>query len=102
TDEKLGELVDVAWDDGSGTHTGGKLLNDFGKSFAPEVYTIEFRHGKGERVYPEPKIMLTQNQDVARLAPKLLALARRCALGRATVYLRLFEHTLSEHGIYEI
>src|SRR5437016_1911373 len=101
TDEGLRELVDVAWDDGAGTRAGGDLLTAFAKGYAPEVYSVEYQeHGK--RIYPVPKIMLTQNQDVARLARQLLALLRRMALGRTVVSVSLFEHTLSEHGSYEI
>src|SRR6059058_1175531 len=70
TDQGLQKLVDTAYDGGNGTRTGHNLLNDFAKEFAPEVYAVEFSE-YGKRIYGDPEIILTKNQDVTLIAPAL-------------------------------
>ncbi len=101
TDVGLESLWRAAWDGGLGNHAAKKSLEEYARSFAPEVYGVQWQRVSDD-VYPTPILILTRGQDVSALSIGLLDLIRKLAAGRETVSVHLLEHTASEHGSYGI
>lgn len=99
----LETLWRIAWSDGMGSRVAGDRLDQFFRSFAPEIWGHEWRTTVGSsEVFPAPHLMLTRGQDVRTLATGLLALVRKLAAGREVLYVSLFEHSLSQYAIFGI
>lgn len=104
TDEGLKALWQAAWDGGQGNSTASDKLDAYAKTFAPEIYKIEWLSKDGNRgeVFPAPRVMLTRGQSVDALSAGLLTLLGKLSDGRTTAYVPVFEHTSSQFGVYGI
>jgi hypothetical protein len=103
TDEGLEALWRAAWDNGRGNGAASAKLEAYVRSFAPEISGVEWcRKNHSGEVFPTLRLSLTRGQDVSALGQPLLELARKLAVGRETVYVSVFDHSLAVGGVYGI
>lgn len=97
TDDGLNRLAEIAWSGGSGSRVGSDRLDTYFRSLSPEIRGHVWL-ATVDKTVACPQIWLTRNQDISSLAQALPPLMQR--LGHN--FVRVFEHTLSEHGSYHI